>query len=159
MKYYLLKENIRLDECPRKRWKFDRLRFAVLDENGDLVPGDGDNWNLIDPPAGGMEPCTYPIDLHRDGVKTDFNLTMDPGNIPILGEKAKNALAGLPEIEEPYSHVVLEPVLGRNDPIVSIYDFMRDMVGYDLADFFERNSETLKIEVDSVLRNLLTPDG
>ena len=32
---------------------------------------------------------------------------------------------------------------------------MRDVIGYDLAGFFERNSETLKTEIDSVLRILL----
>lgn len=36
---------------------------------------------------------------------------------------------------------------------------MRDVIGYDLAGFFERNSETLRAEVDKVLRALLTPDG
>ncbi len=49
-------------------------------------------------------------------------------------------------------------VLGRNDPLTSTYDFMRDVVGYDLAAFFERNSEALKGEIDNVLRALLTPD-
>ena len=46
-------------------------------------------------------------------------------------------------------------VLGKNDPLISTYDFMRDVIGYDLAGFFERNSEILKIEIDSVLRILL----
>ncbi|MCY4033751.1 MAG: hypothetical protein OXF19_06925 [Hyphomicrobiales bacterium] len=53
--------------------------------------------------------------------------------------------------------LIMTGVLGRNDPLVSTYDFMRDIVGYDMADFFERNSKTLKIEVDNVLRALLTP--
>lgn len=53
---------------------------------------------------------------------------------------------------------VLVGVVGVNDPLRSTYDFMRDIVGYDLAGFFERNSNTLKKEIDSVLRGLLTPD-
>lgn len=33
---------------------------------------------------------------------------------------------------------------------------MRDIIGYDLAEFFERNSEILRKEVESILRDLLT---
>ncbi|WP_337877570.1 hypothetical protein [Elioraea sp.] len=54
---------------------------------------------------------------------------------------------------------VLTGVVGRNDPLSSTYDFMRDVIGYDLAGFFERNTETLRAEVDQVLRALLAPDG
>ena len=54
--------------------------------------------------------------------------------------------------------VVITGVVGRDDPLVSAYDFMRDVVGYDLAEFFERNSETLRTEVDGILRKLLAPD-
>lgn len=53
---------------------------------------------------------------------------------------------------------VITGVVGRNDPLISTYDFMRDVVGYDLAGFFERSAETLRAEVDTVLRALLTPD-
>lgn len=50
---------------------------------------------------------------------------------------------------------ILTGVLGRNDPLTSTYDFMRDVVGYDLAAFFERNADTLRAEVTKVLRALL----
>ena len=53
---------------------------------------------------------------------------------------------------------VITGVFGHNDPLTSTYDFMRDVVGYDLAGFFERNSETLRMEVDLVLRGLLLTD-
>lgn len=39
--------------------------------------------------------------------------------------------------------------------MISTYDFMRDIVGFDLADFFERNSATLRREIATVLRALL----
>ena len=55
--------------------------------------------------------------------------------------------------------VVLTGVVGHDDPLVSTSDFMRDVVGYDLAGFFERNAETLRAEVDEILRVLLAPDG
>ena len=53
---------------------------------------------------------------------------------------------------------VLTGLVGLNDPLLSTYDFMRDVVGFDLAGFFTRNSATLRQEIDNVLRALLTPD-
>jgi len=38
----------------------------------------------------------------------------------------------------------------------STYTFFHDVVGYDLASFFERNSKTLKAEVEAVLAALLS---
>lgn len=46
---------------------------------------------------------------------------------------------------------------GNGDPLTSTYDFMREVVGYDLAGFFERNAERLQSEVARVLRTLLDP--
>lgn len=54
---------------------------------------------------------------------------------------------------------VLTGVVGLNNPLRSTYDFMREIVGYDLAAFFERNSTVLRAEIDNVLRALLTPDA
>ena len=39
----------------------------------------------------------------------------------------------------------------------SFYRFCKDVVGYDLAGFFQRNSSALKKEVEAVLTALLTP--
>ena len=39
----------------------------------------------------------------------------------------------------------------------SFYGFCKDVVGYDLAGFFQRNSPTLKKEVEIVLTKLLMP--
>ena len=52
---------------------------------------------------------------------------------------------------------VLTGVVGTGDPLLSTYDFMRRVVGYDLAAFFERNSSTLRREIDAVLQSLLAP--
>lgn len=52
--------------------------------------------------------------------------------------------------------IVLTGRMGLHDPHVSTYDFMRDVVGYDLAAFFTRNSKTLRAELDSVLKSLLS---
>lgn len=47
---------------------------------------------------------------------------------------------------------------GLNNPLMSTYDFMNEVVGYDLAAFFRRNSETLRIEIDAALLALLAPE-
>ena len=51
--------------------------------------------------------------------------------------------------------VVTTGVTGRDDSSVSTYDFMREVVGYDLAGFFERNADRLRGEVTAVLQALL----
>lgn len=53
---------------------------------------------------------------------------------------------------------IVTGIVGANDSLVSTYDFMRDVVGYDLAAFFERNSHTLWTEIEAVLKALLAPE-
>lgn len=53
---------------------------------------------------------------------------------------------------------VVTGVEGAKDPHLSTYDFMREVVGYDLAAFFNRNSKALRTEIDSVLKALLAPE-
>lgn len=52
---------------------------------------------------------------------------------------------------------IITGVIGLNDPLQSTYDFMQNIIGYDMAGFFQRNSTALKNEIDSVLRALLSP--
>ncbi|RJX29735.1 MAG: hypothetical protein C4525_14120 [Desulfarculus sp.] len=54
---------------------------------------------------------------------------------------------------------VLTGLVGLNNPLRSTYDFTRDIIGYNLAAFFERNKETLRNEIDLILRSLLTPEA
>lgn len=54
---------------------------------------------------------------------------------------------------------VITGIVGLDDPMRSTYDFMSQVVGYDLAGFFQRNSTALRTEIDSILRTLLTPDA
>jgi hypothetical protein len=53
---------------------------------------------------------------------------------------------------------VLTGSIGLNDPLRSTYDFMREIIRYDLAAFFERNKKMFRTEIDNVLRALLTPE-
>jgi len=43
-------------------------------------------------------------------------------------------------------------------PHVSTYAFFKDVIGYDLAGFFNRNSEVLRAKVGEVLQALLAPE-
>jgi hypothetical protein len=52
---------------------------------------------------------------------------------------------------------ILTGETGASDPLSSTYDFLREVVGYDLAGFFSRNQDTLKSEIDSILGKLLEP--
>src|SRR5579875_952494 len=49
---------------------------------------------------------------------------------------------------------VLLGVLGLDDPLKSTFDFLREVIGYDLVAFFERNSPKLRAEVETILRKL-----
>jgi hypothetical protein len=43
-------------------------------------------------------------------------------------------------------------------PLLSLYDFMAEVVGYDLAGFFETNSADIRGEIETILDTLLTPE-
>jgi len=45
--------------------------------------------------------------------------------------------------------------VGERNPRVSTYDFFREIVGFDLAGFFERHAGSLRLEVAAVLETLL----
>ncbi len=53
---------------------------------------------------------------------------------------------------------VMTGVQGLADPLASTYDFMEQIVGFDLAAFFKRNEKTLRAEVDVALKVLLVPE-
>jgi hypothetical protein len=52
--------------------------------------------------------------------------------------------------------VVLTGVSDVEGSLISTYGFFRDVIGYDLALFFQQNSKYLRSEVEFVLKSLLT---
>lgn len=54
--------------------------------------------------------------------------------------------------------VLLTGTVGKNNPQESFYDFVKQIIGFDLQAFFERNSKTLKKNIVQILRELLSPD-
>ena len=53
--------------------------------------------------------------------------------------------------------ILLGSLSGTN--LQSTYTFMKQVLGFDLADFFRQNSQTLKLAIDDVLRALLETHG
>ena len=53
---------------------------------------------------------------------------------------------------------VVTGIIGAENPLISTYDFMNDIIGYDLADFFGRNSAVFRSEIDAILKSLLAPE-
>ena len=45
--------------------------------------------------------------------------------------------------------------ISSGSPVESTYVFCRDVLGYDLAAFFQRNSDAIKAETQKVLEGLL----
>lgn len=54
---------------------------------------------------------------------------------------------------------IVTGIVGAGNPLISTYDFMKDVIGYDLAAFFERNSSILQGELDVILKALLAPEA
>lgn len=52
--------------------------------------------------------------------------------------------------------MLLTGSVADKSPQTSIYSFMREVIGYDLAAFFQRYSDILKAEVNNVLAKLLS---
>ena len=46
-------------------------------------------------------------------------------------------------------------IVETDDDLRSTYAFTREVLGYDLAAFFERNASQLRAELDRVLQSLL----
>ncbi len=52
---------------------------------------------------------------------------------------------------------VMTGIAGASDTLTSTYDFMREVIGFDLAAFFQRNSSALRGETDAIVETLISP--
>ena len=50
---------------------------------------------------------------------------------------------------------LLRGLLDEPDPLVSTFAFFNQVLGYDLVAFFERNHDSIRTEVDGILRSIL----
>lgn len=132
MKYYLLRSDM-----------FNTGKWTLGDVHN------VDNWLFSDPTPYFMEPGEYTIDVFQDGEELDYNESAAFG-VPVLSIKAKNALIGLPEVDEPYYHVVLEPVKIENKQVDQDYFVMIIETQIDCVD--EERSEFQKYEENDPVR-------
>lgn len=54
--------------------------------------------------------------------------------------------------------IVLRGDTTDKSPMTSTYSFFNQIIGYDLAGFFERNTNHLRTQVKSILEELLSPE-
>lgn len=132
MKYYLLREDVQFPG----RWYLGDIKHC-------------NNWLFIDPPAEYMESCTYALEVLEEGVNLDFSLA-GYASVPILSKKAKDALAGIPDVDEPYMNVVLEPVTVAGKQALDHYYVMIVETQIDCVD--ESRSVFEKYEVNDPVR-------
>jgi hypothetical protein len=50
-------------------------------------------------------------------------------------------------------------MMPSNSPLDSTYAFTKEIIGYDLAGFFQRNSTTLHATIAEILQTLLREDA
>ena len=132
MKYFLLRQNV---EHPNK-WFLGDVRHL-------------DNWLFRDPPVEYMEPGTYTLDVKFDGEETDYTLA-GYASVPIVSAKVKEALAGIPEVDEPYYHVVIEPMNIEGKDVQQNYFVMIIETQLDCVD--ESKSDFKKYVVNDPVR-------
>lgn len=132
MKYYLLRQNLSISE----KWVLGDVRHV-------------DNWNFSNPPINFMEPGRYTLDIRFEGIEVDYSLA-GYASVPVLSEKAKNSLIGLPEVDEPYQNVVFEPVEIEGKQVSNNYFLMIIETQLDCVD--EESSTFTKFSVDDPVR-------
>lgn len=86
----------------------------------------------------------YGIRAYQDGLLPIVAVMSSQVSVPVMRRYAGDGM------------LVLKGVLG-DDPTVSTFAFFKEIVGFDLAAFFERNSAKIKKEVQDVVEYLLAP--
>lgn len=132
MKYYLLREDMQI---PQRRY-LGEIKHC-------------NNWLFIDPPVVYMEPCTYTLDVINEGVSVDFSLA-GYTSVPVLSNKARDALIGITEVDEPYRNMVLEPVTVAGEQFFNHYYVMIVETQLDCVD--EARSDFEKYEINDPVR-------
>lgn len=132
MNYYLLRDDVNIN---------DKWYLTAIDNC--------DNWHFSDPPLEFMEPCIYSAAIKQEGVHVDYNLA-GYASVPVVSEIFKNALLGLPEVDEPYYHVVFEQVKITNSELATDYFAMIIETQLDCVD--ESKSDFKKYAINDPVR-------
>lgn len=79
------------------------------------------------------------------------------GYLPVLAIMSTQINQAVRARYETGNWAVLLGTTNQNDPLKSTFDFVNDVVGYDLIRFFESNTSALRAEVEKILQALLAP--
>mgnify|MGYP006091295907 FL=1 len=85
----------------------------------------------------------YGIQAYRNGLLPAFAVFSNQVSQPVLTRYRADGM------------LVLTGTLST-DPTISTFAFFKDVVGYDLAAFFRRNSARMAVEVQEIVGALLT---
>jgi hypothetical protein len=77
------------------------------------------------------------------------------GYLPVLAIMSAQVNQAVKTRYEVGNWAVLMGSIGHNDPLSSTFDFMKEVVGYDLEGFFRRNHEYFRDETEDILKSLL----
>ncbi len=95
-------------------------------------------------------------DSKRQNADLRFGLaSYDAGYLPVIMVISTQVSQGVIARYRQNKLMVLTGTMDNN-PTTSTYAFFDQVVGYSLANFFERNSVTIKSEVEAILQSLLT---
>ena len=132
MRYYLLND----DKHFPGRWFLGAIEHA-------------DNWRFLKPDMQDMEPGRYSLPVKREGIPMDYTQTLLYG-LPVLSKKARDSLRGIPEVDEPFMNVVMEPVDIKGGPRGTVYYLMIVENRFDCVD--EVRSEFRKFAENDPVR-------
>ncbi len=93
MKFFLLRDDINF----KQRWYLGSIKYV-------------NNWFFIEPPVEFMEPCTYEIEIYREGKTMDFTNIESSGAPPVVSKKFVDSVKGFKEISKPYCGTVFQPL-------------------------------------------------
>lgn len=132
MKYF----RIRPDNNIGERWTLGDINHV-------------DNWLFIDPPVNLMEPGNYTLSVKRCGKEVDYSLA-GYASVPVVSAKFRDALLGLPEVNQPYMNVVFERVVIEEQDTALEYFVMIVETKKDCVD--EVLSDCVLFEKDDLVR-------
>lgn len=107
------------------------------------------NWDLIKPPNWLMEPGHFQLDVTQQGHEMDYSFA-GYACVTVVSDAFRTALAGLPEVDEPYRSVVMESVSINGQEVGGSYFLLIVETRLDCID--ELRSDFTRFEIEDAVR-------
>lgn len=91
----------------------------------------------------------------QNGDLNNASQALGDGYLPVLAVMSTQINESVKTRYQVNNWAVLLGKIGTNSPLTSTFDFLRDVIGYDLEQFFVRNHECLRSETEAILKSLL----